>query len=86
MGTSTAQKMKLQTEQLNRVHDQAFEIEGTLHRATFIVKRMLRRTATDRYIWCMSFLVVVAIIFIIVWKIARGQDVRVQADQFRPTN
>ena len=73
-GAETAAKLKAQTEQLERVHDAAFEIEDTLQRATFIVKRMLRRTATDRYIWCLTFLIIVAVIIIIVLKIIGDGD------------
>ena len=77
VGAETAAKLKVQTEQLNRIHDQAYEIDDTLTRATFIVRRMLRRTATDKDIWCMSFSILVLVIFIIVYKILRGDNVKV---------
>ncbi|CEO95363.1 t-SNARE coiled-coil homology domain-containing protein [Plasmodiophora brassicae] len=70
VGTETAAKLKQQGEQLTRIHDQAFEIEDTLDRAIFIGKRLGRRLATDKFIWVMIMLIVLAAIFIVVWKLA----------------
>jgi preprotein translocase subunit SecF len=66
----------VQTQQLERVHDQAFEIDDTLQRSTFIIKRMLRRTMTDKAVWCLSFLILLCVIFIVVWKFILGYDIK----------
>lgn len=61
---------------MERIHDQAFEIDGTLDRSVFIVKRMLRRTMTDKVLWCISLLILLCVIFIIVWKFVLGNNVQ----------
>lgn len=57
IGVEVAAKLHAQTEQIAGVNDTLYEIEGQLDRAVAIVKRMLRRTATDKYMWYVLILV-----------------------------
>jgi len=70
-GKDIAVKLDQQTEQLSRMADNLDEISDTLTRSVAIVKAMARKAATDKYLWCLIFLVLAAIIFIVAWKATR---------------
>ena len=74
-GTDTLVTMRQQTQQIERVHDKAFAIENTLERTTYIVKRMIRRLGTDRYLWALIFLIIIAVIVIVLIKIRNANRV-----------
>jgi hypothetical protein len=65
---STAQTLDAQTQQLTRMYDDLEKIDSALDRSTVLMRRMARRVLTDKYIWVLIFLVIVAVIVIIVYK------------------
>lgn len=65
---STAQTLDAHTQQLTRMYDDLEKIDSALDRSAVLMRRMARRVLTDKYIWVLVFLVVVAIIVIIVYK------------------
>ena len=67
-----AAKVQSQTEQLEHVHRDLYEIQDTMERAKAILKRMARRAATNRYLWCLILLIICGLGFIIAWE-ATGQ-------------
>jgi hypothetical protein len=74
LARSTDTKLHQQTEQLGRTVDNLDEMDSTLKRSQRVLGRMLRRVSTDKYIWCLVFLVAVAIIFVIIWQSTKGSD------------
>ncbi|MES1916426.1 MAG: hypothetical protein MHM6MM_008244 [Cercozoa sp. M6MM] len=73
-GRATAQKLREQGEQIARIHDELYEIDDMLERSVAIVKRMMRRTATDKYIWCLTFVVLAIVVAIIVIRATGGNS------------
>lgn len=69
IGKETAVKLEQQTEQLTRVYDDLGDIDGTLNRSRAIIKRMARKMRTDRYLWGVFILCMLAIAGLIIWKI-----------------
>jgi hypothetical protein len=69
IGVKTAAQLAAQGEQLQKVSDNLYEIEDTLARATAITKRMARRLLTDKYVWVLTVLIILAIIGIIALKV-----------------
>eukprot|EP01083_Nonionella_stella_P045922 123035_1 len=67
-GAATAAKLHEQTAQIQRAYDELYEIDDNLERANRIVRRMMRRVFTDKYIWCFMFLILATIVGIIVLK------------------
>jgi predicted nucleic acid-binding Zn-ribbon protein len=72
IGTKTAAQLAAQGEQLQHISDNLYEIEDTLQRATAITKRMARRLLTDKYVWVLTVLIILAIIGIIALKVTKG--------------
>ena len=73
VGQETAVKLEEQRQQIENVYNDLYEIDDMLERSKAIMKRMLRRAMTNRYLWCLIGLILVGIIFIIAWKSA-GED------------
>jgi hypothetical protein len=69
IGIGVATQLKQDTEKLQKMSDDLYAIEDNVKRATAITRRMFRRVATDRYMWVLIFLILVAIGFIIVWRV-----------------
>ena len=65
-----------QTEQIANIDRNLAEIDDEIDRATRVLKRMGRRVMTDKYIWCLIFLIFAAIIAIIVVSAVRGSVTR----------
>jgi len=68
IGRETAVKLESQTAQLENVYDNLESMESAVKRSKKIITRMARKVTTDKYIWIVVFLVIVAIVFVIVWK------------------
>jgi len=68
IGKETAVKLEAQTEQLTRVYDDLGDMDGTLNRSRAIIKQMARKMRTDRYLWGVFILLLLAVAGIIVWK------------------
>jgi t-SNARE complex subunit (syntaxin) len=78
IGRDTANKLSEQTKQLEGMHDTLEDIQTSLQRSTKIIKRMARKLASDKYIWCICFCVLAAIIFIIIYsQINKGSGTNV---------
>merc|ERR1712154_681102 len=68
----TATMLHNQTEQIEKIGKDLGEIDDEIDRATRVLKRMGRRVMTDKYIWCLIFLIFAAIIAIIVVSVVEG--------------
>jgi hypothetical protein len=68
IGEQVVQKLHMNTEQIEGMYDKLESIETTLSRSMKIVRRIFRKIATDKVIWVVTFLVIVAVIYIIVKK------------------
>eukprot|EP00495_Collosphaeridae_sp_1-RS-2012_P001617 TRINITY_DN1535_c0_g1_i2.p1 TRINITY_DN1535_c0_g1~~TRINITY_DN1535_c0_g1_i2.p1 ORF type:complete len:220 (-),score=44.07 TRINITY_DN1535_c0_g1_i2:123-782(-) len=66
--TGVAEKVVSMSHQIQRINNDVYEIEGDLNRAKVIVKRMVRRTMTDKCLWLTIFLIAVLIVVIILKK------------------
>lgn len=66
IGIKVGTQLKEQTEQIQRMTDELFAIEDTVDRAMAIVKRMYRKVKTDKYIWVLFVLIVIAVFAIII--------------------
>jgi NADH:ubiquinone oxidoreductase subunit 6 (subunit J) len=66
VGIETTDKINAQTEQLKQIDNNLNEIQETTQRSTNIIRRIGRKIMTDKYIVCLSFLLLVAIITAIV--------------------
>lgn len=73
VAADTAVKVHAQTEQLQSLYDDLYEIDDLLDRSVAIVKRMARRVASQRVLWILTFLIVCGIIVIIVLR-TQGKD------------
>ena len=73
---NTATMLHDQTEQIANIDRNLAEIDDEIDRATRVLKRMGRRVMTDKYIWCLIFLIFAAIIAIIVVSAVRGSVTR----------
>jgi len=62
----TAQKVNEQTQQIVEIDKTLGEIDDEIQRASLILRRMGRRVMTDKYIWILVCLVMLAIIGVIV--------------------
>merc|ERR1712154_262852 len=69
---NTATMLHDQTEQIANIDRNLAEIDDEIDRATRVLKRMGRRVMTDKYIWCLIFMIFAAIIAIIVLTAVRG--------------
>lgn len=56
------------TNQIDSMHDQMESIDSTFKRSTKVLSRIGRRIITDKYIWLLTIMVVIAIICIILLK------------------
>jgi len=68
VGRDVTVKLAEQTEQLERMYDDLKDTQGTMARSAAILKRMARKTMTDKYVWCVVVMVVLAILGLILWK------------------
>eukprot|EP00475_Leptophrys_vorax_P037676 TRINITY_DN6522_c0_g1_i1.p1 TRINITY_DN6522_c0_g1~~TRINITY_DN6522_c0_g1_i1.p1 ORF type:complete len:221 (+),score=77.40 TRINITY_DN6522_c0_g1_i1:88-750(+) len=69
IGTNAAAQLVAQGQQLQKVSDDLYEIEDTLGRAQAITRRMARKVLTDKYVWGLTVLIVLAIIGVIALKV-----------------
>jgi hypothetical protein len=74
VGTQAAAQLVAQGQQLQLISDDLYEIEDTLGRATAITRRMARKVLTDKYVWALTVLIILAIIGVIALK-ATGRSV-----------
>lgn len=68
MGRETATKLDEQEKQVECMYGDLATIEGNVKRSRKIISRMARKVRTDKYIWVVVFLTIVAIVFIIIYK------------------
>jgi t-SNARE complex subunit (syntaxin) len=71
MGMDITDQLAQQTKQLEHINDEVYEINDEMKRSKAILVRMLRRVASNKYLWVMIVLIMMAIIFIIVWKVVK---------------
>lgn len=69
MGVAVAETLDQQTSQLKHIDADVYEIADEQKRAKAILWRMLRRVASNKYMWGMIMLIMLGIVFIIVWKV-----------------
>ena len=81
IATETAVKVQSQTEQIENMYQDLYQIDDILVRTRKIMKRMMRRTLSNRYLWYLIFLIVVGIIVIIVLETTGGSDTKKEEDQ-----
>ncbi len=65
----TAINLDDQTDQIALIDKNLAEIDDEIDRATRVIKRMSRRIMSDKYIWCLIILIILAIIAIIIGSI-----------------
>ena len=63
---NAAAKLYDQTEQIGRVGRRLDDIDDEAERAKRVLKIMIRRVMTDKVIWCVAGLIVIAVIIIII--------------------
>jgi len=80
---NTATMLHDQTEQIANIDRNLAEIDDEIDRATRVLKRMGRRVMTDKYIWCLIFMIFAAIIAIVVVSAVRGSVNVNQSPNFR---
>jgi hypothetical protein len=68
VGIHITTNLEVQTQQINRINQDVYDIENTIERAGVITQRMLRKIFTDKYVCCFTILVALLIIFILIWK------------------
>jgi len=68
LGVATAAKLENQNKQMAGMLDDLASIDSTMERANKTLKRIARKMGTDKCLWVVIFLVLVAIIWIIVKK------------------
>merc|ERR1712176_420961 len=73
IAVDTATMLHDQTEQIAKIDKNLADIDDEIDRATRVLKRMGRRVMTDKYIWCLIFLIFAAIIAIIVVSVVNGK-------------
>merc|ERR1712228_975129 len=73
VAVGTATMLHDQTEQIANIDRNLAEIDDEIDRATRVLKRMGRRVMTDKYIWCLIFMIFAAIIAIIVVSVVNGK-------------
>eukprot|EP01083_Nonionella_stella_P153678 494095_1 len=73
IAVNTATTLHDQTEQIGKIDENLAEIDDEIDRASRVLKRMGRRVMTDKYIWCLIFLIFAAIIAIIVVSVMNGK-------------
>jgi len=66
-GRRIADDLERQTEKLSGILEGLDEIDGAMQRSRKFLARIGRRVLTDKYVWLLIGLIVVAIIFIVVW-------------------
>ncbi len=75
IGIDTAIKVQEQTNQIEGLYNDLYEIDDTMKRSAAIMKRMFRKVKTDKYLWVMIGLVVIAVVFLLVYKaLGYGSD------------
>jgi SNARE protein len=77
-GTETANTLKAQTEQLSRINDGVDQVEGNLKRAERELRMFIRRMATDKIILGMLVLLVLGVVAMIAYKIAKPKSKEVK--------
>jgi hypothetical protein len=65
VAADTAVKVQEQTNQIDNFHKNIYEIDDMLERSKEIIRRMMRRTLTNRYIWILIVLILIGIAGII---------------------
>ena len=70
--TATAEKVYEQGKQIERIGDTLDEVDAEIDRATRVLKRISRRVMTDKYVWCLISLIIVAVIIVIVVLVVDG--------------
>jgi len=83
VGRDVTVKLEEQTAQLESMYDALKETQGTLQRSTAILKRMARKTMTDKYVWCVVSLVGIAILGLILYKVI-NPETDVVPDELNP--
>merc|ERR1712176_184285 len=73
IAVDTATMLHDQTEQIAKIDKDLGEIDDEIDRATRVLKRMGGRVMTDKYIWCLIFMIFAAIIAIIVVSVINGK-------------
>jgi len=68
LGVGITTRLDAQNKQTANMIDDLASIDNTLTRANKTLRRIARKIGTDKYLWVLIFLVIVAVIFIIVWK------------------
>lgn len=69
IGADIAVKLDNQTKQLEQMDEDLEDIKDTLARASKTIKRMARGVASDKIIWILAFLVFIAVVAVIIYKI-----------------
>jgi uncharacterized phage infection (PIP) family protein YhgE len=72
IAVDTAGKIQEQTNQIEGMYNDLYEIDDTMKRSTAIMKRMFRKVKTEKYLWVLIFLIVAAVLFILIYKAAGG--------------
>jgi len=80
VGKETLEKVGKQNDQMKGMMGDLGEMDSILSRSGVIIKRMLRKAGTDKWLWCMIFIVIVMIIVVISYKIAHPN-----ADAYSPS-
>lgn len=68
-GAQTAATLQKQTDQIINIDNGVENTGESLNRATRIIKRIGRKIATDKVIWVIAGLIVIAIVLIILFKL-----------------
>lgn len=81
VGTDTAAMLSHQQDQLDKMHEDLNTVSSSLARSKRTVSRISRKVMTDKYLWCLAFIVVALIVALIVWKAvapsAANQDINI---------
>jgi flagellar hook-length control protein FliK len=77
LGTETAQKLEQQTEQLGNVGNDLDKIDDILTRSNKIIRLIGRRIMTDKYVWVLIILIILAIVGIVLYKRYYNPDANV---------
>ncbi len=73
VGHDTVRKLEANANQITNLYDTLEIIESSFNRSAQKIKRLVRRVASDKVIWVISFLIMVVVIVIIVLKV-RGNS------------
>ena len=70
--TKTAEQVYDQGKQIERIADTLDEVDAEIDRATRVLKRISRRVMTDKYVWCLISMIVIAVIVVIIVLVIDG--------------